>query len=152
MLDTMKFTEIVDQMQPLLDQLLGGTAYHGNTLQDLHVRHGIYAFFDREKPMYVGRVGPTSKQPMRARIRNHRSGEPRTAPLPAWMVRRHLGQNDITAKKIAEDHRPIFDQMQERVREMEVRVVEVEDCTIQAVFEIYSALVLQTPFNDFCTH
>ena len=147
-----KFTEIVGQMEPLLDQLLRGTAYRGDTLQNLHVRHGIYGFFEGEMPMYVGRVGPTSKQPMRTRIRQHRNGHPRTAPLPTWMVRRHLGQNDITAQQIAVDYRSIFDQMQERVREMEVRVIEVEDCTIQAVFEIYSALVLQTPFNDFCTH
>ena len=147
-----KFTEIVAQMEPLLDQLLGGTAYREDTLRNLRVRHGIYVFFEGEMPMYVGRVGSTSKQPMRTRIRQHRNGEPRTAPLPTWMVRRHLEQNDITAQQIADDHRPIFDQMQERVREMEVRVVEIEDCTIQAVFEIYSALVLQTPFNDFCTH
>ena len=149
---TTKFTEIVGQMEPLLDQLLGGTAYRGDTLQSLHVRHGIYVFFEGEMPMYVGRVGPTSKQPMRTRIKQHRNGQPRTAPLPTWMVRIHLGQNDITAKRIAEDHRSLFDQTQERVRAMEVKAVQIEDCTIQAIFEIYSALVLQTPFNDFCTH
>ena len=131
---------------------MGGTAYRGDALQNLHVRHGIYVFFEGEMPMYVGRVGPTSKQPMRTRITQHRNGPPRTAPLPTWMARRRLGQNDITAKQIAEDHRSIFDQMQERVRAMNVFVVEIEDCTIQAIFEIYSALVLQTPFNDFCTH
>ncbi len=147
-----KFTEIVGQMEPLLDQLLEGTAYRGDTLQNLRVRHGIYGFFEGRMPMYVGRVGSTSNQPMRTRIRQHRNGKPRTAPLPTWMVRRYLGQDDITAKQIAEDHLPIFDQMQKRVRKMEVRVVEIEDCTIQAVFEIYSALVLETPFNDFCTH
>ena len=151
-MDATKFTEMIGQMGPLLRQLLEGTAFRGDTLRNLHMRHGIYVFFEDGIPVYVGRVGPTSKQPMRTRINQHRNREPREAPLPAWMVRRQLNQNNITARQIAENHRPLFDQMQGRVQAMEVRVVEIEDCTIQAVFEIYAALVLQTPFNDFCTH
>jgi hypothetical protein len=39
-----------------------------------------------------------------------------------------------------------------RIREMEYRYVEETDQNRQALLEIYSAVVLATPYNDFGTH
>ena len=39
-----------------------------------------------------------------------------------------------------------------RIRDMEYRYVEETDQTCQALLEIYCAVVLGTPYNDFGTH
>ena len=39
-----------------------------------------------------------------------------------------------------------------RIREMQYRFVEVTDQNRQALLEIYCAIVLGTPYNDFGTH
>jgi|GWRWMinimDraft_15_1066023.scaffolds.fasta_scaffold96817_2 hypothetical protein len=39
----------------------------------------------------------------------------------------------------------------ERVRHMEVRFVQVLDNITQHLFEVYCALALQTPYNEFKT-
>ena len=53
----------------------------------------------------------------------------------------------ITARYMRE-----FREQQEQVRGMEVRAVQITDCNLLAVFEIYAAVNLRTPYNDFCTH
>ena len=40
----------------------------------------------------------------------------------------------------------------QRIRAMEYRYVEETDQTRQALLEIYCAVVLNTPYNDFATH
>ena len=40
----------------------------------------------------------------------------------------------------------------ERIRTMEYRYVEEGDQNRQALLEIYCAVVLRTPYNDFGTH
>ena len=43
--------------------------------------------------------------------------------------------------------------MKERVRNMEVRAVEIKDSETQTVFEVYASLVLKTSrYNNFDTH
>ena len=66
----MKFEDIVARMDPLLKQLQNGTPYNAPTYRGLP-RKGIYVFYEHGVPMYVGRVGSTSKQTMRNRIRQH---------------------------------------------------------------------------------
>jgi len=45
-----------------------------------------------------------------------------------------------------------FSEAKARVRSMELRFVEEPDPLCQALLEIYAAVVLQTPYNDFATH
>ena len=45
-----------------------------------------------------------------------------------------------------------FCKAQESIRAMEFRAVEELDQTRQALLEIYCAVTLRTPYNDFCTH
>ncbi|MBI4263224.1 MAG: hypothetical protein HY657_02510 [Acidobacteria bacterium] len=45
-----------------------------------------------------------------------------------------------------------FDTAKTRVRSMEVRYVQETDPLRQALLEIYGAVVLATPYNDFNTH
>jgi len=45
-----------------------------------------------------------------------------------------------------------FKSAKERIRTMEYRYVEERDQNRQALLEIYCAIVLSTPYNDFKTH
>ena len=45
-----------------------------------------------------------------------------------------------------------FDAAKARIREMDVRLVEELDPVRQTILEVYVALALQTPYNDFNTH
>jgi len=45
-----------------------------------------------------------------------------------------------------------FQAAKKRIREMEYRYVEEIDQNRQALLEIYCAVVLRTPYNDFGTH
>jgi hypothetical protein len=45
-----------------------------------------------------------------------------------------------------------FIEAKERIRRMEYRYVEEPEQNRQALLEIYCAIVLSTPYNDFKTH
>lgn len=45
-----------------------------------------------------------------------------------------------------------FDAAKARIRSMDYRFVEEADQNRQALLEIYCAIVLETPYNDFGTH
>jgi hypothetical protein len=45
-----------------------------------------------------------------------------------------------------------FDAAKKRIRGMEYRYVEEADQSRQALLEIYCAVALATPYNDFSTH
>jgi hypothetical protein len=45
-----------------------------------------------------------------------------------------------------------FDDAKARIRKMQVRYIEETDQTMQSILELYVAIVLDTPFNDFDTH
>ena len=48
--------------------------------------------------------------------------------------------------------RAAFDSAKTRIREMDIRFVAEEDPLRQCVLEVYAAVALRTPFNDFDTH
>ena len=48
--------------------------------------------------------------------------------------------------------KPLFDAAKERVRKMQVRVVDVEDPIEQTVLEVCAHLALRTQFNSFDNH
>lgn len=45
-----------------------------------------------------------------------------------------------------------FNAAKARIREMDVRFVEESDALRQTVLEVYAAVALHTPYNDFDTH
>ena len=139
-------------MKTLLEKLKASTAYCGETLHSLHIHSGAYVFYKGSKPMYVGIVGPHSKQDIRRRIQQHRTGVARAAPLPSRMTIEDLQLGPMTLKKLTQGYEAEFREKQRLVRNMEVRAVEINCCVTLAAFEIYAAVTLETPYNDFCTH
>ena len=59
----------------------------------------------------------------------------------------------MSREELAEKYKREFKEMKERVRNMEVRAVEIKDSVIQTVFEVYATLALKTArYNKFDTH
>ena len=130
--------------------------------------HGVYLFTERGKHLYVGRTGKTersvragrqSASGFRARLAGHcRPGSGLSSAT--FAIRLALEQarkegNPIIAPRgeLLADPRfgPLFVAAKERITAMEFRLVEIEDDRESAVFEVYAAYILRTPYNSFAT-
>ena len=122
-------------------------------MRDLDIHSGAYVFYEDENRLYVGIVGPHSMRGIRERVREHRNGSPRNAPLASRMTIEGLGLDPNTTRALlAKQYMPDFVAFRELVKDMEVRAIGIQCCTLLAAFEIYAAVNLATPYNDFCTH
>ena len=154
----MEFDDIIARMEPLLEQLVSNPLYSAPGYQGLPQK-GIYVFYEQGTPMYVGRVGITSKQTMRNRIRQHTipSSHHNQAVFAFRLLLEQLGISTGHGTghrrvEVEEEYGQEFRKMKERVRNMDVRAVEVKDSVTQTLFEVYVALALKTPYNSFDTH
>ena len=149
-----RFEEITARMGPLLGKLQNSPVYRGETLRNLPTQ-GVYVFYENGRPMYVGR---TYKQSIRKRVRQHTipSSGHNQAAFAFQLLQEMLGVPTghgapFTRRELAENNASKFREQKQRVRDMEVRAVEITDSVTQAVFEIYAALALKTPYNSFDT-
>ena len=122
---------------------------------------GIYVFYESGKPLYIGR-----SDRMRARILEHgRPSSLHNSATFAFLLAMEMAtckgidRTGITRDDLqtADDFKPLYDQAKERVRNMQVKVVEIDGTVEQSVFEVYAALHLKTTrdhggYNDFENH
>lgn len=118
---------------------------------------GIYLFSEGGNHLYVGR-----SRDMRERLRRH--CRPRathlTGPFALHLAREATNNVKATYKKEGSraalmrdpDFCAAFDVAKARIRKMDIRFIAEPDPIRQAVLEIYVAVVLETPYNDFDTH
>ena len=149
-----RFEEITARMGPLLEKLQNSPACRGETLRNLPTQ-GVYVFCENGRPMYVGR---SQKQSVRQRIRQHTipSSGHNQATFAFQLLQEMLGVSTghgtpLTRQELAQKYESEFREQKQRVRDMEVRAVEITDSVTQAVFEICAALALKTPYNSFDT-
>lgn len=150
------FDEVISQMKPLMDKLLSGPALGRGQLTSIP-RKGIYVFYEDGKPIYVGRSNR-----MKERIQEHgrNSSKHESATFAFNLALEHLGafsghDANNTRKEIQEDpsFERVFAEQKARVRNMQVRVVEIEDQILQTIFEVYAVIHLGTgAHNSFDTH
>ena len=117
----------------------------------------IYLFSEGSRPLYVGR---TRRLAPAIRPTFNSGAQHNQAVFAFRLAREKTGQ--LTAAYSEESYRvelcsdsefgPAFLEAKRRVREMQVRYVEERDPLRQALLEIYVAVVLKTPYNDFNTH
>ena len=158
-----KFQHAVDKMHAIMERLLESPLRSRDNLRDIP-KEGIYVFYDKKKPLYVGR-----SRDLRTRIQNHsrKSSGRFNATFAFLMAMRKATRDGIkpprvepgrkpTRKDREEDplFAPLFDAAKERVAKMKVQVVEVNDPVEQALFEVYAADRLGTlgRYNTFDTH
>jgi predicted GIY-YIG superfamily endonuclease len=151
------FANIIESLDPQYRRLLLAAAHRYEQLPRQMPKRGIYLFSEGPSHLYVGRTNR-----LRERLRNHcqQSGTHFTATFAFRIARHESGKVDAAYTKdgsrqaLMADPRfaRAFRAAKERVRKMDIRYVQEEEPTRQALLEIYVATVLNTPFNDFDTH
>jgi hypothetical protein len=120
-------------------------------------QRGIYLFTENGKHLYVGRTNR-----MRPRLQEHcREGSPHNSAPFAFLLAREATGMKTASYKTAGGRADLcndpafglaFVAAKARVRDMDVRFVEETDAIRQALLEVYTAVVLATPYNDFDNH
>ena len=150
-----RFDAVIEKMPKLLRDLQSSQARRRNDLSDISER-GIYVFYENEVPVYVGR---SRKLKERLQVHSRPSSGHNSATF-AFILATEVARKQnfefghMTRTQLEND--PVFGeffrQAKVRVGEMKIRVVEVTGPITQTVFEVYAALMLETPHNDFETH
>ncbi|HNT26694.1 MAG TPA: GIY-YIG nuclease family protein [bacterium] len=118
---------------------------------------GIYVFYKKGKPQYVGRTNR-----MKDRLQEHgrNSSNHNSAQFAFLLARKQASGKGIEIRNIPRkelekepEFKKLFIAAKDEVRHMEVRCVEIKDPVTQALFEIYAHLELAThEYNDFDNH
>ncbi len=118
---------------------------------------GIYLFSEAGENLYVGRTNTIKK-----RLQNHcRPSSGHNSATFAFRLARQitgLTQATYTAQGSRSDleqdpkFSPIFSEQKHRVRNMSVQFVSEPEPMRQALLEMYVAVSLGTPHNDFDNH
>lgn len=153
-----RFAVLVEALAPKLGELLARVPLHyGNLPRDMPLS-GVYLFSEGARHLYVGRSNS-----LRGRYGRHcRPGATHRQAAFAFQLAREATGKTIATYRAGEGSRaglildPLFAAAfiaaKERTRAMEYRYVEEADQNRQALLEVYCAVVLGTPYNDFGTH
>jgi hypothetical protein len=153
-----KFAALVEMLAPKFDELIAMPPLTYGGLPRGMPKSGVYLFTEAGRHLYVGRSNGL-------RVRHHRHCGPaathRQAAFAFLLAREATGRR-TASYKAGENSRAglmldpafaaAFVAAKERIRRMEYRYVEEADQNRQALLEIYCAVVLATPYNDFGTH
>lgn len=153
-----RFSDLVENLEEKFQQLISMPPVTCASLPKSIPRAGIYLFSEAEKHLYVGRTNN-----LRARLNAHSSpaASYRSAAFAFLLSRQATGFLKATYKKGEGSREELmklphfaesFNNSKARIRCMNVQFVEEVDPTRQALLEIYVAVALQTPYNDFDNH
>jgi hypothetical protein len=119
---------------------------------------GIYVFYEGNSPLYVGRSNTLRKRIQQhcrpASTHNQATFAYRIAGTELGLPRAGYHPDDSRARRLETNAalRSAFSKAKERIRAMSVRILKVDDPRQQALFELYAAIVFETPYNDFDNH
>jgi hypothetical protein len=151
------FKEYIESLEPSFQRLMQMEPVSVATLPREMPRSGIYLFSEGDECLYVGRTNTINKK-----LQNHcRPGSGHNSATFAFRLARQItGMTQATYT--AEGSRahlerdpefsPVFIEQKRRVRNMDVRFVSEPDSMRQALLEMYVAVSLGTPHNDFDNH
>lgn len=153
-----KFAKLVETLAPKLERLLAMQPLAYGALPRDMPDSGVYLFTEKGRHLYVGRSNA-----LRARYGRHcRPGATHRQAAFAFQLAREMTGRTNASYRAGEGSRsglmldPVFaaafTAAKERIRGMKYRYVEEDDQNRQALLEIYCAVVLATPYNDFGTH
>ena len=153
--------EVTSELHGLLRQLLTSPVYGLTRDRPLPPeRHGIYLLIDDAgAPQYVGRVGLTDRSrragkrfsSFRTRIRGHAVARHNNGTYAYARTCEHFrsqGRQLASTRKGNCDDTEFMAEFRRQcslVSDMGVRIVEIDDNRVAAVFEIYAATVLGLP-------
>ena len=150
-----RFSGLVETQAPKLEQLLAMPPMQYGQLPVRMPEKGVYLFSAGRKHLYIGRSNVLRKRFYRHFQSRH------GATFAFLLARKETGRIERSYKR-GENSReglmkdPAFNSAflaaKLKMRDMNYRYVEEADQVRQALLEIYCAVVLKTPFNDFGTH
>jgi hypothetical protein len=153
-----KFSVLVESLASKLEKLLAMPALKYGELPRTMPACGVYLFCENGQHLYVGRSNTLRKR----HSRHCRPGAThRMASFAFQLAREATGNLKATYRTgtgsrqglmLDPESKAAFTGAKERIRNMEYRYVEETDQNRQALLEIYCAVVLGTPYNDFRTH
>jgi hypothetical protein len=152
-----RFRQHIESLHLSLEALLQCEPFTFGSLPKHLPRAGVYLFSEADEHLYVGRTNR-----IRARLQDHcrPSSTHNSAPFAFRLARQ--SQNILKPTYKPEGSRAhlsknpefslAFTQAKERLCAMQIRVVEESDPLRQALLEMYVAVSLEAPFNDFDNH
>jgi predicted GIY-YIG superfamily endonuclease len=151
------FKQYVEALHPSFERLTTMKAVTISTLPKDAPSQCIYLFSEGERSLYVGRT-----RHLRQRLRQHSiPAAQHNQAVFAFRLARETTGRLVAAYSAAGSRAALcsdtefgtaFLEAKTRVRSMAVRYVEETDPLRQALLEIYVAVVLKTPYNDFNKH
>ena len=153
-----RFASVVEALHPAFERLLAmPPTGHGRLPSDMPLQ-GVYLFSEGTRHLYAGRSNH-----LRNRVGQHcRAGSQHNQAVFAFRLAREATGMIIPAYSTGIGSRKAlvteasfsqaFTTAKVRVRAMDYRCVEEIDQTRQALLEIYCAITLGCPYNDFNTH
>jgi predicted GIY-YIG superfamily endonuclease len=151
------FAAVIRSLEPSFQRLIAMHPVKPSSMPPTTPKAGIYLLSEGNHHLYVGRT-----RDIKGRIGRHckPGATHRMAAFAFRLAREATGNLTATYKQegsrsaLMDDppFRKAFDEGKKRIREMDLRFVQEDDPVRQAVLEIYVAVALQTPYNDFDTH
>ena len=154
-----KFWDLIEEISPSFEQLMNMRPVRNGCFDGFNPKQGVYLFSERDNGhLYVGR----SKN-IRTRYGGHcNPGATRHSASFAFRLARETtgkvepsyepGPN--SREGLLEDKKFLdaFNEAKARIRLMDFRFVEENDSIKQCILKIYTAIELETPYNNFDTH
>ncbi len=152
-----RFRDFVETLEPQFRVLLSAPPRTFAALGQVPAVPGIYLFSERDHHLYVGRTSN-----LRNRLRAHCS--PSSTHLKAAfafrLAREATGNLQATYRTEGSrahlaampEFAEAFQAAKKRMTLMEIRFVREDHAIRQALLEMYVAVVLETPYNDFENH
>ena len=151
------FQQFVEHLAPKVDALVGMPPVQYASLPKQLPQRGIYLFSDGQRHLYVGRTNR-----LRQRLAGHcvPSSTHFSATFAFRLAREETGLVKATytpegsRAQLVKDpaFNAAFAQAKTRLRSLDIRFVEESEPVRQALLEIYAAVLLRTPYNDFDNH
>jgi hypothetical protein len=153
-----KFAAFVEALAPKLATLIAMPPLKYGSLPRQMPLSGVYLFSEGDRHLYAGRSNTLRKR----HGRHCRPGAThRQAAFAFLLAREQTGFMTAAYRAGSESRAGLMEQpafreafiaAKARIRQMDYRFVEEIDQTRQALLEIYCAVALGTPYNDFGTH
>jgi hypothetical protein len=151
------FSQLVDSVEPKFHALMAMAPVRYACLPRLMPERGIYLFSEGDLHLYVGRTNR-----LRQRLAGHcrPSSNHFSATFAFRIAREETGL--VKAAYSSEGSRanlvkdltfgPAFVRAKTRLADMDLRFIEEADPIRQTLLEVYVAVTLKTPYNDFDNH
>ena len=152
-----QFRQHIESLHPSFEMLLNSKPFQFASLPKVLPKAGVYLFSDGAQHLYVGRTNS-----IRKRLQQHcRPGSSHnSAPFAFRLAREARKVPQATYKTQGSrshllqdpDFASAFTDAKARLRTMNIRIVEESNPLRQALLEMYVAVALAAPYNDFDNH